>query len=418
MERSSIGPSPKLVASVLDAVDAARSETVDLCRNLVAAPSVNPPCETRAVFEVAAKYLSSHGITYEKHFAQSTMPNLVARVNGDQPGPQLVFNGHLDTMDPGDLSRWTVPVFELTRRDGRLYGLGMGNMKGGVAAMCVAMRVLAEHQGAFTGRTVLTLVSDEVRFGENGTAHLLDAVPELRRDAVVSAEGSGWMTMAVAEKGVVWLDLEAVGIAGHASAAATGETAVAKLAHAIVALDALNDWYVEPPNELADFLGETRHPGCRVTANTGTVEAGLMRSMLASKASALVDIRIPPGLSLDALDNQIAKVLGDTGVAHQRVRGWTANWTATDNTLVRTAVAAIVRARGVPPKFAVRHPASDAMRWRILGTPAICYGPQPTFSAGIDDYALEDDVIDCAKVYALIALGFASADPNFLGDHE
>jgi succinyl-diaminopimelate desuccinylase len=416
MERSNVNPVPEIAASILDAVDASRSELVELCRTLVAAPSVNPPCDTRAAFGAAARYLSSHGLTYETHLADDTMPNLVAHVDGGRPGPQLVFNGHLDTMDPGDESRWTVPIFELTRRDGRLYGLGMGNMKGGVAALCLAMKVLAEHRAALAGRATLTLVSDEVRFGENGTALLLDTVPTLRRDAVVSAEGSGWMTMAVAEKGVAWLDLDTVGPAGHASAATMGETAAARLAYAIVALDALNDWYVEPPDELAGFLGVPEHPGRRVAVNTGIIEAGQTRSMLAPRASARVDIRLPPGLSLDALDNRISEVLRGTGVAHRRVRGWAANWTDTDNPLVRTMADAILRARGAAPEHTVRHPASDVMRWRMLGTPAVCYGPQPTFSAGIDDYAVEDDVIDCAKIYALTALGFASAQPSQFGD--
>ena len=48
----------------------------------------------------------------------------------------------------------------------------------------------------------------------------------------------------------------------------------------------------------------------------------------------------------------------------------------------------------------VRLPGSDARRWRNLGVPAACYGPQPTLSAGVDDYANERDVLDCAKVYA------------------
>jgi succinyl-diaminopimelate desuccinylase len=59
--------------------------------------------------------------------------------------------------------------------------------------------------------------------------------------------------------------------------------------------------------------------------------------------------------------------------------------------------------RGQPPRLVVRLPGSDARRWRDLGVPAICYGPQPTLSAGIDDYAEEQDVVDCAKVYARAA---------------
>jgi succinyl-diaminopimelate desuccinylase len=56
----------------------------------------------------------------------------------------------------------------------------------------------------------------------------------------------------------------------------------------------------------------------------------------------------------------------------------------------------------------VRLPGSDARRWRDLGVPSVCYGPQPMLSAGIDDYANEQDVVDCAKIYARTALRLMS----------
>ena len=139
------------------------------------------------------------------------MPNVVVEVSGAEPGPHLILNGHLDTMGPGDASRWTVPQFELTPLDGRLYGLGMGNMKGAVAAMCAAMEILSEHPRDLAGTVTLLLVSDEVRFGDHGARFVLERDPRMRGDAVISGEGSGWMTLAVAEKGVAWLDLRASG---------------------------------------------------------------------------------------------------------------------------------------------------------------------------------------------------------------
>jgi succinyl-diaminopimelate desuccinylase len=57
----------------------------------------------------------------------------------------------------------------------------------------------------------------------------------------------------------------------------------------------------------------------------------------------------------------------------------------------------------------VRLPASDASRWRALGVPAICYGPQLELASGIDDYVHEQDLIGCAKIYALSALSYLKA---------
>jgi succinyl-diaminopimelate desuccinylase len=70
-------------------------------------------------------------------------------------------------------------------------------------------------------------------------------------------------------------------------------------------------------------------------------------------------------------------------------------------------VAEQVRAQPCVPT--VRLPASDASRWRQRGVPAVCYGPQPGLSAGVDDHALEQDVLDCARTYALAAARFLSA---------
>ena len=392
--------------AVRSQAEAVRRDIVELCAALVAAPSITPPGDTRAAASVVTEWLAARGLEARAISDREDMPNLVVEVPGAAPGPNLILNGHLDTMGPGDASRWTVPQFELTPTDGRLYGLGMGNMKGAVAAMCAATAILAQHAGELAGSVTLLLVSDEVRFGDHGARLVLERDPRMHGDAVISGEGSGWMTLAVAEKGVAWLDLRASGSAGHASAALRGETAAARLAGALHRLDELNDWHVEPPPALAGVLSDPAHPGRRVALNAGILEAGDSRGMIAPDARAQLDVRLPPGLSLESLDARILEAAEASGVDYRRSRSWPANWTAPDDGLTRAVSSAVRLVRGEPPVLTVRHPASDAMRWRSLGRPAVCYGPQPTLSAGIDDYAVEQDVVDCCAVYALAALSY------------
>ena len=85
-----------------------------------------------------------------------------------------------------------------------------------------------------------------------------------------------------------------------------------------------------------------------------------------------------------------------------------ASWAALQNPLVVGLAKAAEAVRGSKPGYVVRLPGSDARRWRDLGVPAVCYGPQPMLSAGIDDYANEQDVVDCAKIYARTALELMS----------
>jgi succinyl-diaminopimelate desuccinylase len=392
-----------LADTVCRDIDAAREELIDLCGELVAAASVNPPGRTVEVAQVVRAYLSGHDITTETVTADDEAPNVVGRIDAGAGGRHVVFNAHMDTMEAGDEAAWTVPITRLSRRDGRLYGLGMGNMKGALAAMCLATAILKRHSNAWRGRLTMTAVSDEVMFGERGTVFLLRARPDVAGDFLISGEGPGFLQFAVAEKGLLWLDVEARSSGGHASRALRGETAVMKLAAFLARIDAMNDMYATLPRELAGVSGGEGNLGLRLSLNAGKLAAGTVRSQVAPRAQAQIDIRLPPGISARACETMIRQQ-ADGDITVEVVKAWDANWTALDNPLVIELATAAAAVRGAAPNFVVRLPGSDARRWRDLGVPAVCYGPQPTLSAGIDDYANEQDVVDCAKIYARTVL--------------
>jgi len=392
--------SDSLAEIVCRDIDAAREELIELCGRLVAATSVNPPGRTADVAEVVRAYLSGHGIAAETIAADDEAPNVVGRIDGSAGGRHIVFNAHMDTMEAGDEAAWTVPILRLTRRHGHLYGLGMGNMKGALAAMCVATVILKRHSNTWKGRLTMTAVSDEVMFGERGTVLLLRQRPDVAGDFLISGEGPGFMHLAVAEKGLLWLDVEARAAGGHASRALRGETAVMKLAAFLARIDAMNEMYATLPRELAGVSGGEGNLGLRLSLNAGTLLAGTVRSQVATLARAQIDIRLPPGISARTCEAMIREQTDGEDIDIAVVKAWDANWTALDNPLVVELATAATAVRGAAPSFVVRLPGSDARRWRDLGVPAVCYGPQPTLSAGIDDYVNEQDVVDCAKIYA------------------
>jgi len=392
--------SDSLAEIVCRDIDAAREELIELCGRLVAATSVNPPGRTAEAAEVVRAYLSGHGIAAETIAADDEAPNVVGRIDGSAGGRHIVFNAHMDTMEAGDEAAWTVPILRLTRRHGHLYGLGMGNMKGALAAMCVATVILKRHSNAWKGRLTMTVVSDEVMFGERGTVFLLRQRPDVAGDFLISGEGPGFMHLAVAEKGLLWLDVEARSAGGHASRALRGETAVMKLAAFLARIDAMNEMYATLPRELAGVSGGEGNLGLRLSLNAGTLLAGTVRSQVATLARAQIDIRLPPGISARTCEAMIREQTDGEDIDIAVVKAWDANWTSLDNPLVVELASAATTVRGAAPSFVVRLPGSDARRWRDLGVPAVCYGPQPTLSAGIDDYVNEQDVVDCAKIYA------------------
>ena len=398
-----------LTAGLLSTVAAQREEIVALCADLVSAPSVNPVGDTRQVADVVTRALQLRGISSRQEHVVPTMPSVVAEIDSGRPGPHFVLNVHLDTMPPGDESAWTQPVWELTRTEGRLYGLGMGNMKGAVAAMITATTMLAEHRASWSGRITFTAVSDEVVFGDNGAAYLLREHPDLLGDGLICGEGPGFERLALGEKGVLWVELFADGPAGHSSAVHRGRSASVRIAEAVTRVDALNGLTGSLPPELAAMArdGDETDPGLVLTANVGTVAAGTFVGQIATRAIAEVDLRLPPGITAAQALALVEKAVGDVeSVRVRELKGWDANWTAPDAPLTRAWQVASQVVAGAPPAYAIRLPASDASRWRRAGVQALCYGPQPTWSAGIDDYAEEAEVIRCAALYALTALEF------------
>jgi succinyl-diaminopimelate desuccinylase len=213
------------------------------------------------------------------------------------------------------------------------------------------------------------------------------------------------MDLAVAEKGLLWLDIEVSGPAGHSSRTFSGETAVMRLATLLSKLDGFNDIHATLPPELTGVSGGVDDLGFRLSLNAGSLSAGTVRSQIATRAVAKLDIRLPPGLTADEVEGQIRTIAASEPDIHiARVKAWDANWVGPASELALKMSTAVTAVRGQTPRPVVRLPGSDARKWRALGVPAICYGPQPTLSSGIDDYAEEQDVIDCAKIYARAAL--------------
>jgi len=384
------------------------AEGVTLLRALVQQDSINPPGHTVGVAGVAADWLRAQGLPAWIFAAHPDKPNIVVQIDNG-PGRHLVFNAHLDTVSPGDVAAWSVPLHDLTLRDGRLYGLGTGNMKGAAAAMMLATRNLARNRAGWSGRISLTLVADECVFGPDGAGALLERRPDLLGDLLICGEGPGSMHLAIAEKGLLWLRLVATGAVGQGMLARPRSAATTRIAAALVALDELNDLVVPCPIPALDH--DFNRNGRRVSVNVGRIEGGGFISQAASHAQADIDIRLPPGLTIEDLSKRLDAICQTYGAHWQQIKGWDANWADPGHELVAALQAVAGDVRQVPVQLVTRLPASDASRWRRAGVPAVCYGPQTELASGVDDYVFEKDLTDCVDIYeraARLLLGTGS----------
>jgi acetylornithine deacetylase len=135
---------------------------VTLLSDLVAIDSVNPSLTPGGAGELAiarrlADEMRTIGLRVEMHEVAPGRPNVVGILEGRAPGRALMFCGHTDTVGVAGMAR----PFDPDIREGRLYGRGAQDMKGGVAAMVAAARAIAEGGGLAAGRLVVAAVVDE-----------------------------------------------------------------------------------------------------------------------------------------------------------------------------------------------------------------------------------------------------------------
>jgi len=150
--------SPARIDTLLKQIETRQPEMVALTQDLIGFPTVNPPGDAyRPCAEYLGDRLARRGFAIEYVRAtgapgdSDTYPrvNVVARRDGNSRGPCVHFNGHLDVVQPG--SGWSTDPFGGEIRDGRIYGRGACDMKGGLAAAVVAIETLVDSGLALPG---------------------------------------------------------------------------------------------------------------------------------------------------------------------------------------------------------------------------------------------------------------------------
>jgi len=411
-------------ADIVAAVQGRQTDLVAIAQALIAIPSPNPPLATGAVAAVAAELVQRHvpGAELTLHEAGEGVVNLVARLHGAGPGRRLVLSGHLDTYPVNEALPWTVDPLGGLVRDGRIYGRGAADMKGGIAASIVAMAVLAERRAAWKGEAVLTLSGDEESMGALGAEWLLHNVPYASGDAVIIGDAGSPAVVRFGEKGFLWIEVDAVGKPAHGAHVHLGHNAIDRLRAALDALSSLRDMPVSAPHAVSQAIAAARPlsealSGAgeadaleHVTVNIGHVAGGTSMNLIPASARAGVDIRLPVGVFAAAVEARIGTVLGRLeGVSWRVLRRTEPSFTPPNSEFMLIVAEAAREILGQIPAVNMRVGASDSRVFRRAGIPTVVYGPTPFNMGGADEYSLLDELQTVAAVHALAAIRFLSS---------
>ena len=217
--------------------------TIALLKDLVAIDSVNPSLvpggagESAIAERIASEMRAAH-LDVQVAEAAPGRPNVFGVIDSGRPGPALMLCGHSDTVGVEGMSAPFDPVV----RDGKLFGRGAQDMKGGVASILGAARRLAQSPAGLKGRVIVAIVADEEYASLGADA----AVKDWKADAAIVTEPTD-LAIGVGHKGFEWVEVETHGVAAHGSRPDDGVDAILMMGRVLGELDALERGFIAGP---------------------------------------------------------------------------------------------------------------------------------------------------------------------------
>jgi acetylornithine deacetylase len=379
---------------VLDRID--EDLLVRITQDLLRSPGQNPPGEEAATVAVLAAAAQELGLDVRRSPVELGRENVaVTLAGGNNPG--LLLLGHTDVVPVGD--GWTVDPYSGLLHDGRLYGRGASDMKGGLAAALVAMAALRDIPLA--GPVELAALIDEEETGKGIRAYISEN--DRRYIGCITAEPTDLQTI-IAARGDSYLHVSVHGRASHAGNPDGGANAIYGAAAVVAEIEHLHQELAATPHPL---LGPA-------TWSVGQINGGTGGSIVPADCVLVADRRLLPGESP-------AEVLADLGrrVAALRLedRGLTVELampmempafeTAEDAPLVQITETARRDAGGEPMPLAGWTAACDGgYIARDLGVPVVVLGPGSvtTQAHRADESVAVAELVTAARAYALTAL--------------
>jgi acetylornithine deacetylase/succinyl-diaminopimelate desuccinylase family protein len=375
-----------------------------LLSDLVAIPSVNPmgrPLSGPGFLEAGMsdfleRWFRERGIPFERQTVSPGRDNLIARYESPHGRRTVLFDAHQDTVPTDGM---TIDPFAAEIRDGKLYGRGACDIKGGMAAMLIALDRLVRERPEGSASVVMACTVDE-EFTHTGSSHL--ATSPHGADVAVVAEPT-MLNLVTRHKGAIRWKIRTRGIACHSSTPHLGQNAIYRMAAVV---DALAGHAEELARASDPILGPP-------TLSVGRIEGGQSVNVVPDWCEIEIDRRVIPGeVPLDCLKrvevllrrrlgevdwieflppwvNMPALAPGESGQ-----EGW-----------IDVARGAVAKAIGRTPEIMGVPYGTDAGPLGAAGVPCIVLGPGDIAQAHTKDEWIELDQVRAAvDAYYQIAL--------------
>lgn len=409
---------------ICSAAEAMLDEAVAFLQGLLRIPTVNPPGDAYpACAHYIGERLQSLGYSVEyidlspeeiaefaPYGAGLPRTNVIGRLPGARSTPVMHFNGHMDVVPAG--RGWSGDPFGGNVREGRIYGRGASDMKGGLAAQVYAIEAIRRAGFTLRGTVEQSGVVDEESTGNrNAGMGLLVERGYIRRvetDYVVITEPLNVDNLCLGHRGALWGEITFIGRQTHSSTPACGLNAIEHIAEFIVEArrdltsrlqERVNGYSVTPPEASAASLTFT------------TINGGTNINSVPDRCTVAFDRRLVTGERLEDARSELHELLDRyagrvPGLRYEYSERYAAEptWVSDETPLVQTFAQAVESVCGHAPGR-VSSPGSDDQRFVVHNAgieQCIVYGPGEITQAHIIDESLAiADLLASMKVMAL-----------------
>ncbi len=346
-----------------------RQELIKLLSDLVSIPSINPTGEEKEVTNYLCDLFQKEGISYRLIDVTEERKVIVAKIEGENHDNAIIFTGHQDVVPISDdeMKRWQTYPFEPVIKDGKLYGRGSSDMKGGVSAAVYAALMLKRNNLTPNHDILLVLTCDEEHYMLGSRQAILD--DEIKRAKYCIVCEPTEMKICYASKGRTWAEVIVHGKTAHGSQRGIGINAIEKCSDLIQDIKKYDFSYTK--NELT---GETFW-------QPYAINAGVEPAIVPDRCSMFVDARLTLGHSCDDVWNSLKKLIdernsnNDSIKAEIRVVENREPWITDKDDYIIALTKKILGKYQTDIQYDVFKGTTDGTKFKSIGITPIIFGP-------------------------------------------
>jgi acetylornithine deacetylase len=370
---------------------------------LVQTKSINPafadgdPTDEREIATVVGRMMRALGMDVTEYEPEPGRVSVVGRLRGSGGGRSLMLYGHIDTVGVTAMPE----PFSATIRDGKLYGRGAYDMKGGVTACLAAVKAIRDANVTLRGDLLVACVADE----EVASIGMADVLRYVRADAAIVTEATE-LRVCLAHRGFSWIEVETLGVAAHGSRFDLGIDANMRMGRFLARLDTLEQELRARPRHA--LVGPPSLHAAVLKGGTGT-------STYADHCRLEIERRTVPG---ETEEQVLAEIRAITDALAAEDATFRANVrpmltrdsfeVARDAPIVHAVLDSATATLGVRPEVIGEPYWMDAALLSTAGIDTVVIGPAGAGAHALEEWVSLDSVVKLTDILAATARQFCA----------